>query len=206
MGFIRGAYQKHRFNRLDKFKLRPIFFVTDDVRTEGENMSKKGSRAGGVMSNTRIDLGENARRQVCELLNARLADAIDLAGQCKQAHWNVKGPNFSALHELFDMLHANVNVHVDTIAERVVALGGTAQGTVHTVADKTSLPAYPTDIRAGRAHADRLSMAFAAFAKNVREAIDSADDAGDAVTADLFTAVAAQTDKDLWMLDAHLED
>ncbi|MBX9759702.1 MAG: DNA starvation/stationary phase protection protein Dps [Beijerinckiaceae bacterium] len=176
-------------------------------------MSKKASsRAGSAKSassralgRTRIDLGENARRQMCELLNARLADALDLAGQCKQAHWNVKGPNFSALHELFDTLHANVNVHVDTIAERVVALGGTALGTVGIVAASTTLPAYPTDIRSGTDHADRMSIAFSTFAKAVRSAIDTADEAGDAVTADLFTEVAAQTDKDLWMLDAHLE-
>lgn len=172
-------------------------------------MSKKASRSGGaaaVPSRTRIDLGENARKQMCALLNARLADALDLAGQCKQAHWNVKGPNFAALHELFDTLHANVNVHVDAIAERVAALGGVALGTASIVAEKTSLPDYPTDIRAGRDHADRMSIAFSVFAKNVRAAIDAADEAGDAVTADLFTEVAAQTDKDLWMLDAHLEE
>ena len=169
-------------------------------------MSKKQSKASAVTSRTRIDLGENTRRQMSDLLNARLADALDLAGQCKQAHWNVKGPNFSALHELFDTLHANVNIHVDTIAERVVALGGTALGTAPIVADKTTLPAYPTDIRSGRDHADRMSIAFAAFAKVSRAAIETAEEAGDAVTADLFTAVAAQTDKDLWMLDAHLED
>lgn len=171
-------------------------------------MSKKASRSGAaaVPSRTRIDLGENARKQMCALLNARLADALDLAGQCKQAHWNVKGPNFAALHELFDTLHANVNVHVDAIAERVAALGGVALGTASIVAEKTSLPDYPTDIRAGRDHADRMSIAFSVFAKNVRAAIDAADEAGDAVTADLFTEVAAQTDKDLWMLDAHLEE
>lgn len=169
-------------------------------------MSKKASRTSAVSGRTRIDLGENTRRQMSDLLNARLADALDLAGQCKQAHWNVKGPNFSALHELFDALHANVNIHVDTIAERVVALGETALGTATIVAQKTTLPAYPTDIRSGRDHADRMSIAFAAFAKTVRAAIETAEEAGDAVTADLFTAVAAQTDKDLWMLDAHLED
>lgn len=169
-------------------------------------MSKKTSATGAVPSYTRIDLGENARREMCELLNARLADAIDLAAQCKQAHWNVKGPNFSALHDLFDTLHANVNVHVDTIAERVVALGGTAQGTVQTVAGATSLPAYPTDVRSGHDHTDRMSAAFAAFAKKTRAAIDTADEAGDAITADVFTAIGAQTDKDLWMLDAHLEE
>jgi starvation-inducible DNA-binding protein len=169
-------------------------------------MSKKQSKVSAVTSRTRIDLGENTRRQMSDLLNARLADALDLAGQCKQAHWNVKGPNFSALHELFDKLHANVNLHVDTIAERVVALGGTALGTAPIVADKTTLPVYPTDIRSGRDHADRMSIAFAAFAKVTRAAIETAEEAGDAVSADLFTAVAAQTDKDLWMLDAHLED
>jgi starvation-inducible DNA-binding protein len=168
-------------------------------------MSKKPAKA-AAMSRSRIDIGENARRQMCDLLNARLADALDLSAQCKQAHWNVKGPQFAALHALFDTLHANVNVHIDTIAERVVALGGTALGTVGIAAQKTSLPAYPVDIRSGRDHADRMSIAFAAFGRNVREAIEAAEEAGDAVTADLFTGVAAQTDKDLWMLDAHLED
>jgi starvation-inducible DNA-binding protein len=169
-------------------------------------MSKKSSKASAVTSRTRIDLGENTRRQMIDLLNARLADALDLAGQCKQAHWNVKGSSFSALHLLFDTFHANVNLHVDSIAERIVALGGTALGTAAIVADKSSLPAYPTDIRSGRDHADRMSIAFAAFAKATRAAIETAEEAGDAVTADLFTAVGAQTDKDLWMLDAHLED
>ena len=107
---------------------------------------------------------------------------------------------------MFDTLHANVNVHVDVIAERIVALGGAAFGTASIVAEKTTLPAYPTDIRSGRDHADRMSIAFAAFAKVARAAIETADEAGDAITADLFTAVGAQTDKDLWMLDAHLED
>lgn len=169
-------------------------------------MSKKPSLAGAAKNPTRIDLGENTRQQMCELLNAQLAEAIDLAAQCKQAHWNVKGSTFIALHEFFDTLRNNVIVHMDTIAERVVALGGTALGTVQTVADKTSLPTYPTDIHSGRDHVDRLSMAFAAFAKSSRAAIETADEAGDAVTADLFTAVASQTDKDLWMLDAHLQN
>lgn len=154
---------------------------------------------------TRIDLGANIRQRMCALLNARLADAIDLAGQAKQAHWNVKGPNFAALHTLFDQLHANVAAHVDVIAERIVALGGTADGTTQTVAHATTLPVYPRDIRSGRDHLDRLSLAFAAFGKAARAGIDAADEAGDAVTADLFTAVAAATDKDLWMIEAHLD-
>jgi len=154
---------------------------------------------------TRIDLGANTRQKMCDLLNARLADAIDLAGQAKQAHWNVKGLNFAALHTLFDQLHANVTAHVDVIAERIVALGGVADGTVQGVASATTLPAYPKEIRAGRDHLDRMSIAFATFGKAAREAIDTAEDAGDVVTADLFTAIAAAADKDLWMLDAHLE-
>jgi starvation-inducible DNA-binding protein len=155
------------------------------------------------MHPTQNDLPETVRKQVIALLNARLADAVDLATQCKQAHWNVKGPNFIALHELFDDVHEHVQEHVDEIAERVVALGGTALGTLPVVSKATSLPAYPTDVFDGMAHVEALSRALASFAKAVRAAIDASDEAGDAVTADLFTGVAAEVDKDLWFVEAH---
>ena len=156
-----------------------------------------------MMHPTHNDLPESVRKQVIALLNARLADAVDLATQCKQAHWNVKGPNFIALHELFDDVHEHVQEHVDEIAERVVALGGTALGTVAVVSKATSLAAYPTDVFDGMAHVEALSRALASFGKAVRAAIDASDEAGDAVTADLFTGVAAEVDKDLWFVEAH---
>jgi starvation-inducible DNA-binding protein len=156
-----------------------------------------------MMHPTHNDLPESVRKQVIALLNARLADAIDLGTQCKQAHWNVKGPNFIALHELFDEIHDRVQEHIDEIAERVVALGGTAMGTVAVVSKNTGLPAYPTDVYDGMAHVEAMAVALAGFARSVRAAIDASDEAGDAVTADLFTGIAAAVDKDLWFVEAH---
>jgi starvation-inducible DNA-binding protein len=156
------------------------------------------------MYDTRNDLPANTRTKVIELLNARLADAIDLGTQTKHAHWNVKGPSFIALHELFDKVAESVEDHIDTIAERVTALGGTAHGTLAAVARGTSLRPYPEDISEGLAHVDALSAALADFGARVRGAIDSADKLGDADTADLFTGVSRENDKYLWFLEAHL--
>mgnify|MGYP000923785469 CR=1 FL=1 len=157
------------------------------------------------MYKTSIDLPLQAREAMARLLNARLADAIDLALQVKQAHWNVKGPNFIALHQLFDTVHAEVEGNYDTIAERITALGFTAFGTSQAVGAASTLPAYPTDIAGGLAHVKALAGAFAAFGKTVRAAIDAATDAGDADTADLFTGMSRAVDKTLWFLEAHLQ-
>lgn len=157
------------------------------------------------MHSTRNDLSAKARAKVTTLLNARLADAIDLHRQSKQAHWNVKGPQFIALHELFDQLAGELDGHVDEMAERITALGGIAEGTVQAVAGRSKLDAYPLDIAEGRAHLDALAAAYARFAKAVRKASDDADKAGDADTSDLFTGISRSTDKGLWLLEAHLQ-
>jgi starvation-inducible DNA-binding protein len=156
------------------------------------------------MPTTRNDLPDNARKAMVALLNARLADAIDLRLAIKQAHWNVKGPNFIALHELFDQIQARVDVFVDDIAERGVALGGLVAGTSQTVAKSSQLEAYPTDVTDEKAHLKALADRLAAFGKLARAAIDAADEAGDKDTADLFTGVSRQIDKDLWFIEAHL--
>src|SRR6202048_3626635 len=104
------------------------------------------------MYDTRNDLAADVRGRMVELLNGRLADAIDLGTQAKQAHWNVKGPNFIALHELFDEVEEELEEFADDIAERAVVLGGTAFGTVRVAAGKSRLPEYPLDIRSGREH------------------------------------------------------
>src|SRR6516162_2287036 len=157
------------------------------------------------MYKTKNDIPEATRVKVVELLNGRLADCIDLQTQTKQAHWNVKGPSFIALHELFDKLGEEVEDHVDTIAERVTQLGGVAYGTVQVVQAKTQLPPYPTEIFEGPAHVAALSDSFAAFGKSVRAAIDVADQAGDKDTADLFTGISRGIDKGLWFIEAHIQ-
>jgi starvation-inducible DNA-binding protein len=156
------------------------------------------------MYDTRNDLAVTVRSKMVELLNGRLADAIDLGAQAKHAHWNVKGPNFIALHELFDKVAEHIEDHVDTLAERITALGGTAHGTIATVSRATSLKPYPDDIAEGVQHVEALSSAVADFGAKVRKAIDESARAGDADTSDLFTGVSRELDKDLWFLEAHL--
>jgi starvation-inducible DNA-binding protein len=157
------------------------------------------------MHSTRNDLSVKTRTRVIALLNARLADAIDLQRQAKQAHWNVKGPQFIALHELFDRLAGEIDAFVDDMAERVTALGGVAEGTVQAVASRSRLDAYPLDIGEGRAHLDALAAAYARYAKAVRKAIDESGKAGDVDSSDLFTGVSRGVDKGLWLLEAHLQ-
>src|SRR3954470_14012513 len=106
------------------------------------------------MFETKNDLPQATRTRAVQLLNARLADCIDLQTQAKQAHWNVKGPNFIALHKLFDEINEDVDNYVDEIAERAVQLGGVAEGTARMVAKRSSLPEYPLTATDGRSHVE----------------------------------------------------
>jgi starvation-inducible DNA-binding protein len=155
------------------------------------------------MFKTKNDLPDDTRAGVVDLLNARLADAIDLQSQTKQAHWNVKGPNFISLHELFDKINNSAADNVDDLAERIVQLGGVAEGTVRKAAKRTSLSEYPSNLVDGRSHVEALSSVLAAFGKSVRRAIVEANDLGDADTADLFTEISCSIDKWLWFVEAH---
>ena len=157
------------------------------------------------MYKTKNDLSEAVRIKAIALLNERLAECIDLQTQTKQAHWNVKGPNFIALHELFDQVNEAVEDYVDEIAERAVQLGGVAEGTVRIVARRSSLAEYPAGAADGRSHVEALSSALAAFGKQARKAIDDAGEFGDLDTADLFTEVSRGIDKWLWFVEAHLQ-
>ena len=158
------------------------------------------------MYKTKIDLPEKARRHIVAILNDRLADAIDLQTQVKHAHWNVKGPQFIALHELFDKISGAVLTQIDDIAERTTALGGTAEGTVAVAAKRSKLKNYPLSITAGKDHLFYLSTQIATFGKSVRAAIDDTAKQGDADTADLFTGISRDLDKYLWFLEAHLQE
>ena len=154
---------------------------------------------------TQNDLREKVRRAMIDLLNQQLADVLDLGMQAKQAHWNVKGPQFIGLHELFDKVAEELEEFTDDIAERAVELGGIAQGTIQVVSKRSRLSAYPLNLTSGQKHVAALSGALAKFGTTTREAIDTAAKAGDADTADLFTEVSRGVDKLLWMVEAHAQ-
>ena len=156
-----------------------------------------------AMYETENDIPKSARVELNALINQRLADVIDLQLQLKQAHWNVKGPHFIGLHELFDKIAEEVESYVDEIAERIVQLGGIAQGTVRVAAARSRLEEYPTAIADGLAHVEAVAKALSTFGREVRVSIDEANTLDDADTADLFTEVSRGIDKWLWFVEAH---
>lgn len=155
------------------------------------------------LHNTKIDLAKGKREKLIAILNQSLAEAMDMKSQAKQAHWNVKGPNFIALHELFDQVATEIETHVDDLAERVTTLGGVAMGTVRIAAETSSLSQYPMELTDGTAHVDALSTALAEFGKKARKNIDVTDELGDKDTADLYTGISRGVDKLLWFVEAH---
>lgn len=156
------------------------------------------------MQPTRNTLSENIRTQSVELLNKHLAAAIDLHAQMKQAHWNVRGPNFIAIHELFDKIAVEVESYSDLIAERTGGLGGTAHGAIQGVAERSFLVPYPLGIADEQQHIFAVSGALAAFGQSIREAIDQSSGIGDANTADLFTEISRGIDQQLWFVESHV--
>jgi starvation-inducible DNA-binding protein len=152
---------------------------------------------------TKNDLPEASRIEATNLLNQRLAEAIDLQTQCKQAHWNVKGPTFIALHKLFDDINEDVEEYVDLIAERIVQLGGIAEGTVGAVEGRSTLPDYPLALSTGPEHVAALSDVLAAFGRTVRIGIEEMNELEDAGSADILTEISRGVDKWLWFVEAH---
>ncbi|SFN01314.1 DNA starvation/stationary phase protection protein Dps [Variovorax sp. OV329] len=142
--------------------------------------------------------------RACDLLNQRLAECIDLQMQCKQAHWNVRGANFIALHELFDDINGAVEDYVDLVAERVMQLGGVAEGTLGSVVAGTSLPPYPPCGSEATRHLQALATALSTFGSGVRRGIDEMTQLGDAASADILTEILRGIDKWLWFVEAHL--
>jgi starvation-inducible DNA-binding protein len=156
-----------------------------------------------AMYETENDLLLKNRLELNTLMNQRLASAVDLQSQMKQAHWNVKGPSFIGLHELFDKVDEAVEDYVDKIAERIVQLGGIAEGTVRVSAARTRLAEYPLQIAEGMEHVEAVARGLSTFGKEARLTIDEANALDDADTADLFTEISRGIDKWLWFVEAH---
>lgn len=175
------------------------------TKTETKS-APKSARSTRKMNPTKNELTPEIREQMVTLLNTRLADSLDMLTQTKQAHWNVKGINFIALHELFDELATILYEHTDSIAERAVMLGGQAYGTARCAAASSTLKEYPLDISYGQEHVQALASQLAAFGQNLRASQDEADEANDQDTVDLFTDISRDVDKYTWFVEAHLQN
>jgi starvation-inducible DNA-binding protein len=157
-----------------------------------------------LLWNTHHDQPETRRVAVAALLNASLADLLDLRLQAKQAHWNVKGPHFAALHALFDEVAGELDELADTVAERAVVLGGTARGTLQVLVTESRLPAYPLEMLCGTDHLWALSAALARAAQASRQAVRAAQATGDDGSTDVLTQVSRALDTLLWKVEAHV--
>jgi starvation-inducible DNA-binding protein len=175
--------------------------ATGDAR--GVAQLAQDAARGTLLYATKNPLPGDVRARAVELLNSRLADCVDLQSQCRQAHWNVKGPHFIGLHKLFDDIYEEAGEYVDLIAERVVQLGGIAEGTVRVASQRSSLTEYPLVLSSGEDHVNALSDVLAQFSGKAREAIEELDDLEDPDSADILTEVSRGVDKWLWFVEAH---
>lgn len=154
---------------------------------------------------TRHTLPDATRHASVELLNARLADAILVGLQAKQAHWNVRGPHFLPLHELFDSVAAHARDWADLLAERAGALGGVVDGTAASVVERSDLPAYPTELIDADGHVERMAEVLASFSRRLVGSIEAAGEAGDPATEDVFTEIVRGVDQDFWFVESHIQ-
>ncbi|TFF19793.1 DNA starvation/stationary phase protection protein Dps [Jiella endophytica] len=168
-------------------------------------MAKANKTGKTKLHPTKNPISENVRGSMVELLQTHLATAVDITYQTKQAHWNVKGMNFIAVHELFDDLHEVVEDYVDKIAERLTALGGQAHGTVQASVENTILDPYPLELVKSEDHLKRLADSYAKWSKAAQEGLEEAGEAGDDLTEDLLTEVARGLDKSIYFLESHFQ-
>jgi starvation-inducible DNA-binding protein len=150
-------------------------------------------------------LSEKARKALADSLNLRLADGLDLHGQIKVAHWNIKGPHFAALHPLFETFAVSLANHNDAVAERAVTLGGMAQGTARHVAKTSRLPEYPQDTTRDMDHVKLLAERIEAYLDGLRETRDLGEKEDDVDSVDLLTGIITEFEKHAWFLRASLE-
>jgi starvation-inducible DNA-binding protein len=152
---------------------------------------------------THLTLPAEVREEMARVLNTLLASASDLYSHAKQAHWNVRGPDFIGVHELFDKVAQEASAHADLLAERAGQLGAGVHGTIRQAAKTSQLPEYPLGIAPSAEHIEQLSSSLALFGKQLLSAIEKGDEADDPVTVDILTEICRATDQTLWFVESH---
>ncbi|RKH46529.1 DNA starvation/stationary phase protection protein Dps [Corallococcus sp. AB049A] len=150
-------------------------------------------------------LSEQARTAIAATLNERLSDGLDLHSQIKVAHWNIKGPQFAALHPLFETFAVSLANHNDSIAERAVTLGGRAYGTSRHVGKTSRLPEYPQETSRDLEHVKLLAERIEVYLNGLRESRAAVEGHKDTDTVDLLTGIITEFEKHAWFLRASLE-
>lgn len=141
---------------------------------------------------------------VVDTLNYHVALAADLRSQVKQAHWNVVGPNFIALHHLFDEQAEFLLAHVDLFAERVRALRGVARGTVRMAAAESPLEDIEADDLPSDVAVRAILERFETYSESLAVAIEASAKAKDATTQDIYIEAQRQVDLHAYFLRSHL--
>ncbi len=170
-----------------------------------KNPMKDGVQTVKRMYKNRVALPDETKAQVCEIMNVKLAAALDTYTQAKYAHWNVKGMNFYQLHLVFDATAKVIFKHIDSIAERITQLGGTANGTARMAAANSPIAPYNVEALSGPQHVEALANTVGAYCKELREASDKIDDLKDEPTADFFKQLVVDAEEELYFLESHLE-
>lgn len=154
------------------------------------------------MSTPDIGLEENARIAVAEALNATLADSYSLYMKTHAYHWNVTGPQFHTLHIMFEEQYRELWTALDEIAERVRALGVFAPTSGKQFADLSVIDNADTAPPAASEMVKRLLSDHETLIKRARNGLATAEEAGDAASADLLTVRIQTHEKTAWMLRA----
>ena len=157
------------------------------------------------MYKNRVALPDDVKEKVVGLMNVTLAASLDMYSQAKYAHWNVKGVNFYQLHLVFDAVAKTIGKQVDPIAERITQLGGTAQGTVRMSAATSPIAPYNVQSLSGPQHLEALANALGTYCKELRNASDKIEDAGDGPTSDFYNQLIVDAEEELYFLESHLE-
>jgi starvation-inducible DNA-binding protein len=152
-----------------------------------------------------IGLADKQRQAVVDILNTTLADEFVLYVKSRRFHWNVEGPDFSELHDLFEKHYEQLGEIVDHVAERARALDGIAAGSLEECLKLTRLKENPARVYDARGMIAALLADHEALIRNLRHDVGiCSGECHDEGTTDFLTGLMQAHEKMAWMLRAHL--